>query len=108
MQTGADYSFDYLMEEGKPANIKKILAIYQKMHQLSTRNLFPLLKIYIQFLIKVPYTRVLSEENDTLACGQSSHKTTMNKRKCSLSLSPAETHCTARVAGGLLIIDHVL
>lgn len=28
MQTGADYSFDYLMEEGKPANIKKILAIY--------------------------------------------------------------------------------
>lgn len=23
MQTGADYSFDYLMEEGKPANIKK-------------------------------------------------------------------------------------
>lgn len=78
------------------------------MHQLSTRNLFPVLKIYIQFLIKLPYTRVLSGENDTLACGQSSHKTTMNKRKCSLSLSPAETHCTARVAGGLPIIDHVL
>lgn len=78
------------------------------MHQLSTRNLFPVLKIYIQFLIKLSIHQSSIGENDTLACGQSSHKTTMNKRKCSLSLSPAETHCTARVAGGLLIIDHVL
>lgn len=78
------------------------------MHQLSTRNLFPLLKIYIQFLIKLSIHQSSIGENDTLACGQSSHKTTMNKRKCCLSLSPAETHCTARVAGGLLIIDHVL
>lgn len=78
------------------------------MHQLSTRNLFPLLKIYIQFLIKLSIHQSSIGENDTLACGQSSHKTTMNKRKCSLSLSPAETHCTARVAGGLPIIDHVL
>lgn len=78
------------------------------MHQLSTRNLFPLLKIYIQFLIKLSIHQSSIGENDTLACGQSSHKTTMNKRKYSLSLSPAETHCTARVAGGLLIIDRVL
>lgn len=109
MQTGADYSFDYLMEEGKPANIKKNTGnllenapIKYQESVSSAKDLYPI------FNKAFDTPEFYQGENDTLACGQSSHKTTMNKRKCSLSLSPAETHCTARVAGGLLIIDHVL
>lgn len=64
------------------------------MLQLSTRakDLYPIFN-------KASIHQSSIGENDTLACGQSSHKTTMNKRKCSLSLSPAETHCSARWQG---------